>query len=382
MRKKVIGSILILVIIMIVFILFMININNNMVNDVEQIEDYSKIESTTRVYDRYSSSEIALRVAQKNGDWSDLPLTDVFFEKYNEKDGIFGKMTFDKVEYRPYKNGKYPFEEYSYLVVTQGKKKTAYIYWLESDFEDGYNDMIITNTYTLTDENGNEIDFREGITEKNFTSQMIDLASGHEAEQLVGVTNKFHSKYHFFIDIFEHYSPLRFNRIDFIEEKSSWENKEVYFEVDSVLECKKRNYLVEFMLDDKGYLDDVVVHKVNEIEYEGNNKNCTSKIKYKNSNWDNLELTENFRKKFRAEIGIIPEIDNINIDIPIDSVSVNGDIEYICCFSDKNNNKISYFVRYIDSNDNYLDDVICEKLPYINKTIGEVKELYLKDYAK
>ncbi|MBR1453297.1 MAG: hypothetical protein IJ593_01430, partial [Lachnospiraceae bacterium] len=173
--------------------------------------------------------------------------------------------------------------------------------------------------------------------------------------------------------------PLKFNHIEFVSEQSSWERKEAYFVVDSILECKKREYLVEFALDKRGYLDDVDVKMIKEEMYEGNSQECSAKIKYIHSNWDNLKLTENFKNKFKPDKGIIPYIDSINIDIPIDGISLKGDVEYICCFRDKNNNQITYLIKYIDSDDDYLDDVICEKLPYTNKTAAEVKELYLKE---
>lgn len=356
------------------------NYNNNVEKRVISVIDNNEIKISDL---NINGSDLINILTTKNGDWSNLPLTNNFRKKFNEREGILGSLNYDSVEKNPYTDGRYPFEAYSYIVVKKGKQETAYIYNFILDSEgEHYDDFKIEMAFNLIDENGKELDAKSIINSDNYVDSFYMLSAGYDDEQCIGVTNKFHTKYPYFLDIFEHYSPLMYNNIKFIEEKSSWEKKEAYFEVDSVLECKKRYYLVEFALDEKGYLDDVAVHKVNEMEYEGNTQNCTTKIKYKNSNWDKLELTENFRKKYRPESGIIPEIDSINIDIPIDGISVNGDVEYICCFSDNNNIKISYFVRYIDSNDNYLDDVILEKLPYTNKTAEEVKELYLKEYVK
>ena len=320
-----------IVLLMIIFFVTFIILKKVIVKDIDNNKD--EIETTERWWRTFEDfHELAYWVAIKNGDWSDLHLTDVFRKKYNEKDGIFGKMQFDKVEYRPYHDGKYPFEDFAYLVVTQGKKKTAYTFSLDPDSGDGYNDVMIGSVYTLTDEEGNEIDFREGITEKNFKSQMYSLAWGREDEQCVGVTEKFHSKYLYFLDIFEHYSPLTFNHIEFVPERSSWEKREAYFIVNSQLECKKRYYKVKFTLDNRGYLDDVKVNKVNEEEYDNNERDGGLHIFYLNSNWNGLNLTDNFRKKFSPDKGVFPDIKLLGNNFSFSSeskeykqVSLDGD---------------------------------------------------------
>ena len=39
-----------------------------------------------------------MQIAIKDGNWSNLLLTDNFKSKYNEKDGVLGKLQFDKIE--------------------------------------------------------------------------------------------------------------------------------------------------------------------------------------------------------------------------------------------------------------------------------------------
>ena len=76
---------------------------------------------------QYTRREIFDLLVKKNSDWSKLPLTKLFLSKFNEKDGILGKIQYDKVEWEPYlESGKYPFDEFAHIVVTQGLKKTAY----------------------------------------------------------------------------------------------------------------------------------------------------------------------------------------------------------------------------------------------------------------
>ena len=372
MRKILRVIYVVLMVLAVIVTILMINkSDNNYYNDetTETIKKFREFEN---------HNELAYWVAIKNGDWSDLPLTDVFRKKYNEKDGIFGDMQFDKVEYRPYHNGKYPFEDFAYLVITQGKKKTAYTYSMDPDSGDGYNDIIIGSIYPLTDENGNELDFREGITKENFESQMYALAWGQEDEQLVGVTDAFHKKYPYFLDLFIHYSPAY--NINFIEEKSSWEKKEAYFEVDGTYECIKRHYIVNFTIDSRGYLDDAKVKLVGEYPYAKTHLSHASlQLIYKNSNWEYLKLSDKFRDKYKNKICLFDDIDNINIDnIYYDFIDDDFDMIMRCEYLNKT---IKWFyIDYTYINKDYLDDVEILPIDYDGEDAEEAKKAYIKQY--
>ena len=229
-------------------------------------------------------------------------------------------------------------------------------------------------------ENGKELDYRLPFVGQRKLQNCYDLSFSYDLESGVAVTEKFHKKYPFFLDLFIHYSPLSYNRIEFIEKESDLDNNIAIFEVDSILECKKRKYEVKLIFDDKLYLDDAEVKLVKEEEYNGDNSERINKITYQNSNWDNLKLTDNFRKKYNSENGIIDDINNINIDIDVDEVTLEMNRKYVTCFTYKNGDKISYLFEYLEDQDGKLDNVLCEKLPYINKTAAEVKELYLKEH--
>ena len=202
----------------------------------------------------------------------------------------------------------------TYFVITQVKSKTVYIFhpvYLDNNQLD---DVQFSEIIQLYDKNGKKFVIEGEIIDKEgFEYSFFKLCMGGDDEKRIAVTDNFHKKYPYFLDIFEHYSPLTFNHIEFIPDKSSWEKKEAYFIVDSELECKKREYLVKFTLDKKGYLDDVETMKIKEEQYAGSNEACSAKIKYINSNWDNLKITDDFKKKFSPNKGIIPDIDNINI---------------------------------------------------------------------
>ena len=369
MRKILRVIYVVLMVLAVIVTILMINkSDNNYYNDetTETIKKFREFEN---------HNELAYWVAIKNGDWSDLPLTDVFRKKYNEKDGIFGDMQFDKVEYRPYHNGKYPFEDFAYLVITQGKKKTAYTYSMDPDSGDGYNDIIIGSIYPLTDENGNELDFREGITKENFESQMYALAWGQEDEQLVGVTDAFHKKYPYFLDLFIHYSPLGANEIRF--NGGNFEDRIANFIVDSRLECVKREYEVKFKLDEQGYLDDAEVRLKSEKSYKNEKLvKAYDAVFYKNSNWDCLKLTDSFRNKYRSEEGVFKDIDLIDYNVSFESIIFNKN--FIKRYQYKDGTCKWFYQNFVYKDNDYLDDVEFIPIDYNGTDAKRAKEIYLK----
>ena len=379
---------LLVVLFVIIAIALFIAIRNRIVKNKSIEQQIDEMVETGIDYIQFEDfNELGLKVAEKNGNWSKYNLSKNFLNKYNEKDGIFGNVQFDKVEYKPYNNGKYSFEDYSYLVLTQGLKKTAYIFSMVNG-SDGY-DIIFGDTIEITDENGQELDAKVTINNDNFTRIFHMLSRGGDDERSVAVTPNFYKKYPFFLDIFEHYSPLRFNPIEFVPDRSSWDKQEAYFIVDSKLECKKRYYKVKFTLDDKGYLDDVKVNKVNEEEYKNAEWDGGIHIFYINSNWEGLNLTDSFKIKFQSEKGVFPEIDKLGYNFSFESAS---DYQQITIDGNANVNQIRGFriddkmVYYLyqvfkDENGN-IDNVEYKKLSNSNLSIEEAKELYLKEYNK
>lgn len=373
---------LLVVLFVIIAIVLFIAIRNIIVKNESIEQQIDEIVETSIDYIQFEDfNELGLKVAEKNGNWSKYNLSKNFLNKYNEKDGIFGNVQFDKVEYKPYNNGKYSFEDYSYLVLTQGLKKTAYIFSMLNG-SDGY-DIVFGDTIDLTDDNGQELDAMVTINKDNFTRIFHMLSRGGNDEKSVAVTSSFHKKYPFFLDIFEHYSPLIFNPIEFVTERSSWDRKEAYFIVNSKLECKKRYYKVKFTLDKRGYLDDVKVIKVNEEEYEGRSDEIAAKLLYENSNWDELQITDNYRKKFNGQSynTDIKRI-NINYDANGEYIDEKNNYEYLWQYTMKDGTTSVYYIKYIMDKNGYIDDIECDKLNYDNISIKEAKELYLKEHSK
>ena len=197
----------------------------------------------------------------------------------------------------------------------------------------------------------------------------------------VAVSDNFRKKYPYFLDIFIHYSPLEYNKITLKD--LDIDNQIATFEVDSRLECKKRTYEVKYILDDNMYLDDVETKILKEVNYEGTSADRENKIFYKNSNWQNLKITENFISKFAELNSVFPDIDNVSYNFKWSSdfysqIAKKG-IGTIKSYKFKDDSINYYYYKSIYEN-NYLDDVICKKLPYDSSmTLEEVLGAFTVD---
>lgn len=360
----------VIILICIIGVTIVVKKNNKIVKNSHD-ENISYIE-----YEDYN--ELALKLAEKNGDWSRYRLCENFRKKYNEKDGIFGKMQFDKVEYKPFHDGKYPFEEYPYLVVTQGLKKTAYMFSLY-EAVNGY-DLQWTDKIEITDETGNELEGKIKVDKDSFVRAMHMLAWGYEQEECIGKTEKFKEKYPYFLDLFIHYSPLEFNQITFIEELSSFEKNEAYFEVDSNLECKKRTYVVKLTLDKFNFIDDADVKLRKEMAYEPTSgRHLGAALFYINSNLANLNIGNNLIIKYTKMGSIFQDINLIDLNNQYGKeICEINESEDIVKLKLSNGEYKYYLCKYQYGKDWQIDDIQYKELNYDDKDIKKVKSLYLQ----
>lgn len=405
-----------LLIAVIVGIIVKVVLNNNIVNNniIEDVEEETTVDYYEFTDERWA---IGYEVAKKNGDWSKLPLSEKFREKYNEKDGILGKdVKYDEIEYAPLwaQGWDERFDGHKkFFVITQGKSKIGWTYII-FDNEDGLvDDVYLYEKFVFYDENGNAI----GIPKYTYYDIGVDfyfnkLGAGYDEESTIEVTKNFRKKYPHFIDLFVHYSPCDFNILKYLFEGSMMDyriNMYANIEIDSILEAKKRYYKVDYSIDDEGRLDDATATLLKEEKYEmGKSENNRGYVRledyilYPNSDWSKLKLTDNFKLKYNSKQGIFPdpELYNYNRD----------EIEY------KGNNLLTienfkqqklyddwtlyaylmkdghyhYYARkdvYIEKeekhgdgryyNVKYLDDILWEKLPYIDIDSEEARKMYM-----
>ena len=316
--------------------------------------------------------DVVLLMCKKNSDWSKLPISKETREKYNEKDGLLKDFDFDTVEIDYEGTEQFDYEPTpAKLIITKGKEKTRI--YLDYSNLNGVSDVQIKDVVKLTDKNGNELNPGFPFDDEHIISNFSDWYN-------VGLTNKFKNKYgDNLLNLFIHYSPLTYNHIGFDIDKSDLSKNMAYFTVNSVLECKKREYEVYYTLDKDKYLDDAQARLVNEIDTEPNDKNSTTKAFYKHSNLQNTNLSSAFIDSISKNGSYNPDIDYIDINYFADEECLDKNyLDYIRCYKMKDGSINSYHVEYVKNGD-IFDNIISSKLPYTNMSAKEVKELYLKE---
>lgn len=311
--------------------------------------------------------ELIRLMCMKNGDWSKLPISKEIRKQFNEKEGILKDYEFENVEV-DYEGVEFYDASPAKIIITNGNdKKRVYIDYRFDD--DGINNINIKDVITIVDSEGNKLN-------EGFPFDDSHIVENFDTWDNVGLTNKYianHGKE--LLNLFIHYSPLDYNPITFVENKSELNNHMVYFIVTSVLECKEREYKVYYQLDENNYLDDAHAVCVKERELEPKPDLLGAKIYYKNSNWTNLPLSNNFKKKFNSIYGTFKDIDKVvDGEIAIEKISKDN---YIFEFLGKDNRHLFYLYKQKYVNEE-LDDIIYTKLPYEDIEILEVKELYFK----
>ena len=362
----------------IILLLFKINKNN----------DFKKEKIGTYLMNSDNESELLQKVCEKNGNWKYYPLSSKFLSKYNEKDGIFGNMQFDKVEVNPYvnTNDNMYLSHYNHIVITNKNRLTIYQYKLKTigsfskpPYYPLLDDIELTEPiYSTIDENGN-FEYKSSMSNSHKITNIYNLCDGGVDESSVAVTDKFHKKYPFFLDLFIHYSPLSYNKIKFIEKESDLENNIAIFEVDSILECKKRKYKVKLILDDKLYLDDCEVELLEETKYKGNKNNSSAKAFYLHSDLENTTLADEFIEELKVKGSYFDDIDNIDIDYIVDEAFIkNNDTDIIRSYKMKDGTINSYYVKYNYNENKKISNIIPIKLDYTNVSAEEAAKLYIE----
>ena len=247
----------------------------------------------------------------------------------------------------------------------------------------GY-DIEWSDKIEITDDNGNELDGKIKVEKDSFVTAMQMLAWGYEQEECIGKTEKFKEKYPYFLDLFIHYSPLEFNRITFIESLSNLEKNEAYFEVDSILECKKRNYIVKLMIDKFNFIDDADVKLTNEISYKPTSGiHIGAAMFYANSNLVNLNIGNDLKIKYTKKGSIFQDINLIDLNNQYGKeICEINECEDIVKLKLLNGEYKYYLCKYQYSMNGQLDDIQYIKLDYDEKDINKVKVIYMHSLEK
>lgn len=331
---------------------------------------------------------VALEMCKKDGDWS-LIINSDEISGFNQKDGLLEGFKYDSIE-----SGDWVGDDYSgYVNIVAKNDDEERQYRISVYKEDGIIQSVIVKLGEIRQlKRGQEIDpiklkFDKEHVKDNFNN-LCKYESAYKGgldwnKEDIGITEHFYNKYPYFLDLFIHYSPLEYNKITLKDLDT--DNHTATFEVDSVLECKRRTYEVKYILDDNMYLDDVEEKLLNESAYAGNRSERTNKVLYKHSNWDSLDLTDGFLSKYSSDNGLLPNIDKIDIDVKIKETYVNPNdyYQYIYNLKTNDNKDIYYFVKFDCDNKGNIDNISFEDLPYDSSmTLEEVRDAYIRDYVE
>ena len=325
----------------------------------------------------------ALDMCKKNGDWS-LIINNNRYGEYNQKDGLLKDFKYNTLE-----SGDWIGDDYSgYVDIIARNDKEERKYRISIYTEDGIISDInvklgeVKSLKRNEEKDLNKLKFDKEHTKDNF----INLGMYEEAYrggldwygEDIGITDNFYEKYPYFLDIFIHYSPLEYNKVTLKD--LDIEKQIAIFEVDSILECKKRTYDVKYILDNKMYLEDVEVKLLKEEVVDlGKPEKQAAYWIYKNSDWSKLKLSSNFLNKYNSKDGVFVDLDIVSFN----NASIVQNREYIYQFRTNSNDTYYYYLIKTNNSKNEIDNITYEKLPYDSSmTLEEVRNAYIRDYVE
>jgi len=115
-------------------------------------------------------------------------------------------------------------------------------------------------------------------------------------------------------------------------------------------------------------------------DYEGDERNRIHKIIFKNSKWDKLKLTSNFRSKYNEIDGTLT-LENFK-DARMSSLVHKDNNSYLYCVKLENGVVKYYSFVKIEDDNGYIDDVEVEELNYENISMEEAEKKYIIQFMK
>ena len=271
---KVIKVALVILVISIIGILviFIVNVNkkdvvNNIINSEQTITNMLNMDDDI--------AYIIQIVAERNADWSNLPLSDRFKTKFSNKYGILGK---DDEYSKLYGSTNLLNKEKQIaglVVFHEAKEEEYYVHYIVND-KNELDDVEIVDKILRYDENGKEVIYKETM-DGAFVGNIIQLAAPRRLDwdpfDYVYVTDHYLSKWGGgFVD----YDDTGCS-IDTIDELNDKNKQVVYLSValhkfdkdGEIIGYEPEKYFrVHYITDEKAWLDDVEVEEVSREEID------------------------------------------------------------------------------------------------------------------
>ena len=356
-----------------------------------KLKENATREEREKIYNFHKNEKSALlELCKKNADWSLIPCNMEQFS-FNQKDGLLGDWDYDTLKAIKSNSD----DNAASILVSATKGNVDRVYRISYSWSDGTFNGIYVDLIEEKDLLTNEVKY-DGVkvfSEENIKGNFEELCVDGEKRLMypqeewdgtyygenVAVSENFREKYPYFLDIFIHYSPLEYNHIKLTDLDIN--NQVATFEVDSVLECKRRTYEVNYMLDNTMYLDDVNAELVSEKEYEirplgwkwfSGEVTPLYVLIYRNSNYNIILSTEKFKSTYNNNNRVL------NIDVK------NWDSYWnLYMITDQNDNRHFYYMKVltVNNDDEIVDDIVFKELNYGNISFDEAKENYISEYG-
>ena len=249
--------------------------NNNVENNVAKSEK-------TILNMEDNTLDILYEVAQKNGNWANLPLANSFKSKYNPSDGIFKDVSYSRC-------GIYSDSSFNkikklacYNVKTDLKKEEYYVHYIVNG-KNELDDVEIVDKILRYDENGKEVIYKKNITADNYKDALIKLADPYNISHYESETDYFNLTENYmkkwsggFVNSrgFDYYSKYVVNEL------SSFEDRIVYMKCEypkfddngDIVKLENKSltlyYRIRFYLNNDMWLDDVEIDEISKEEIE------------------------------------------------------------------------------------------------------------------
>ena len=366
---------------------------SRMQEEEDERENQALLEIQNKVlpkYKNYEAVEIVLK--NKHQDWTDIEghFTYNFTNKYSEGlDFLKGLEVDDVKRDTTYLDPEIDWVDTDhpvYIITIKGKRYRYYLKYIYKKEDIGglratlIDDIKVIDIVDL-DNNDENVIHGVRMTKNDAERLLKDMLFEYNGE--AGLTKHFRDKYNYMDGLFDRKGvPLKHERFDGLlvqkfrmiigkGDNSYLDYSNRVLKDVSILDVYRElveHYDIYFMLDKDGYLDDYNMVLVKQEDMEIRTQyikdhptysEVTSRLCYKNRNWDGLPITQNFRDKYNPQDGVLKDIDVDYIEYlcktddmlkyPISVHLVGGKIEY-------------YGLEFVLTNNNLINDIIVTKL--------------------
>ena len=253
--------------ILVIFIINLKKVNNSATNNEYIVTNMLNMDD--------DFGKILRETAKKNGNWSNLPLSDNFKEKYTPIDGILKGDNYTNLYLM--KSGMNKAEQIVVFNVSHNfKEEEYYVHYTVND-KNELDDVEIVDKILRYDENGKEVIYKVSMDKDNYEFNISRLAypfgGDRDPRDYINMTNNYIGKYYngfIQISVADRITALPITKI------SDYDSSIVYLEIEYCIYNGDEigdwygpmYYKIKYATDENLWLDDVEVEEVSKEEID------------------------------------------------------------------------------------------------------------------